>query len=335
MTPPRPQLSVVIPTKNRRRALRLLLDQVLAEPVVAEVVVVDDRSDDDTGSYLDARAAQESRLRRVVGPGAGPLMARVTGVAECTYEVVLLLDDDVRPEAGLCAGHLAHHVNTPDLLVVGYMPVTPAAPQERLSVATRLYAAEYEGRCAQYEQEPADVLQHLWMGNISLGRDRFLEATQNWPASLPRFRHEDTEIGLRLATLGVVAVFDRTLLAWHDHRRTLAQFRRDNRLDGAGLASLDRDGRDVLGPAGTGRFSDDLGFPLRHLVLASARPSMYRITSPMVAGATRMAGAVRATTVETRLARLLRRIERQHGYLAEQAAETAPQGQHDDTTQAE
>ena len=50
------QLSVVIPSRNRRRTLGALVDCVLADPVVAEVIVVDDQSGDGTGAYLDARA---------------------------------------------------------------------------------------------------------------------------------------------------------------------------------------------------------------------------------------------------------------------------------------
>jgi glycosyltransferase involved in cell wall biosynthesis len=314
-----PRLSVVVPTRNRRSGLGDLLDLLVAEPTVGEIIVVDDESSDGTDRYLDERRIIEPRLRRIPGPGQGPLMARVTGVANSTYEIVLLLDDDVRPVEGLCAGHLAHHGPGTDRLVLGYMPVAlPAAPH-RVEVATRLYAAEYEGRCEEYQKDPDDVLRHLWMGNLSVGRERFLDATSRWPAPLPRFRHEDTEIGLRLASLGVSPTFDPTLLAWHQHRRTLAQFRRDNRLDGAGLAHLDREGRDVFGPPGAQRFSRGLSFPLRQLVVASRRPTAYRVASSALTAATTAAGTVGAVGVETQLARVLRRVERQHGYLRERA----------------
>jgi Glycosyl transferase family 2 len=314
------RLSVVIPTRNRLTHLDRLLRYVLSEPVVEDIVVVDDGSSDGTDSYLHERATQVPRLRRIAGPGQGPLIARMTGVAASSHEIVLLLDDDVRPEPGLCAGHLAHHVRGEERLVLGYMPtVVPSSPT-RGGFATRLYAAEYEGRCAEYEKDREDVLRHLWMGNMSVGRERFLEATERWPAPLPRFRHEDTEIGLRLASLGVTPLFDRTLLAWHEHRRTLAQFRRDCQLDGAGLAQLDREGRDVFGAPGPGRFSGGLPFPLRQLVVASARPTVYRLTASTVSLALSAAGAARAFGTETALARLLRRLDRQYGYLGELAS---------------
>jgi glycosyltransferase involved in cell wall biosynthesis len=315
-----PRLSVVIPTRNRLNRLDHLLNCVLSEPVVDDIVVVDDRSSDGTDAYLDRRARKVSRLRRIAGPGQGPLIARMTGVSASFHDIVLLLDDDVRPEPGLCAGHLAHHVGGEDRLVLGYMPTVVPSPPTRGDFATRLYAAEYEGRCAEYERDKEDVLRHLWMGNMSVGRERFLEATERWPAPLPRFRHEDTEIGLRLASLGVTPLFDRTLLAWHEHRRTLAQFRRDCQLDGAGLAQLDRDGRDVFGPPGPARFSAGLPFPLRQLLVASARPTVYRLTASIVSVALSAAGAARAFGTETALARLLRRLDRQHGYLGELAS---------------
>lgn len=313
-------LSVVIPTRNRCDTLPALLERVLADEGVAEVVVVDDASTDGTADYLRSAAERDARLRRVPGPGRGPLVARTVGVEASTSDVTLLLDDDVEPVVGLCSGHLAHHADGARRLVLGYMPTVVADPPARVPVATRLYAAEYEGRCEQYEQDAADVLRHLWMGNLSVRRETFLEVTSGWPAPLPGFRHEDTEIGLRLASVGVVPLFDRSLLAVHRHRRTLPQFRRDNQLDGRGLAELDRDGRDVFGPAGVDRFSRDLGFPLRQVVRAARQPPGYRVTSSLLALVTAAAGATGAVGAEVRLARLLRRVERQHGYLLQTAA---------------
>jgi glycosyltransferase involved in cell wall biosynthesis len=308
-------MSIVIPTRDRRDRIGPLLDRLAAQSGDCETVVVDDRSTDGTGAYLRSRAQNQPGLVVVDGPGRGPLMARVTGVQVAGGDVVLLLDDDVMPAEGLVPGHRQHHAEGEDLLVLGYMPTRTETRRQAGDFTTRLYADEYEGRCERYRTDPGDVLRHLWMGNLSLRRERLLDVTLNWPGELPAFRHEDTEIGLRLASLGVRPVFDERLLAVHEHRRTLAQFRRDNRLDGAGLAELDAEGRDVFGPPGLGRFSEGLSGPLRRLLRLSRPSTGYRLTSGAVATALTAAGRLGAFGPETQLARLLRRIERQHGYL--------------------
>lgn len=322
-------LSVVVPTRNRVRRLGPLLDRLLADPTALEVIVVDDGSTDGTRAVLDARAARDPRLVVVQGPSQGPLQARVTGTEHADGDVVLLLDDDVLPDPGLAEGHLRHHRTTPDLLVLGFMPTRLPDRGGADTFTTRLYAAEYAGRCATFDADPGLILKHLWMGNLSLPRERFLDVTIRALAPLPLFRHEDQEIGLRLAALGMTAVFDRTLHGVHEHRRTLPQFRRDCRLDGAGTALLDRAHPGLYGEPGIARFRSGLPRPLAAAISATTRPAAYRAVAGALAGGVRLTGLLGAgalgagrlgagrlgTRAQLAAARLLRRVELQRGYL--------------------
>lgn len=90
----RPQVSVVIPTRNRRRLLALALASVLDQrDVVLEVIVVDDAS-------TEASAASPGRLGdarvRTIRHDAphGPSAARNRGIAEAKGEWIAFLDDD-------------------------------------------------------------------------------------------------------------------------------------------------------------------------------------------------------------------------------------------------
>jgi GT2 family glycosyltransferase len=326
--PARSTASVVVPTRDRAERLDCLLDVLLADPATGEVVVVDDGSTDGTAELLARRAAADARVVPVTGPRRGPLMARVTGVEAAGFAVVVLLDDDVLPDPGLVTGHLVRHRATPaeDVLVLGYMPTRVPSQRSSGDFTTRLYAAEYEGRCASYDADPANVLTYLWMGNLSVGRERFLDVSSRWTEPLPAFRHEDTEIGLRLASLGVRPVFDRSLHGVHEHRRTLAQFRRDCRSDGAGLAQLERHHPGVLGAAGTARFRTALPAPLAAVVAASARPMIGRATAGALALGVRAAGGLGVFGPQTALARVLRRVEQQAGYLAERRLRDRAEG---------
>lgn len=57
-----PNVMVMVPTYNERDNIEALLAQVLAQPVNAEIVVVDDNSPDGTGALVDAFAAREPRI---------------------------------------------------------------------------------------------------------------------------------------------------------------------------------------------------------------------------------------------------------------------------------
>ncbi len=102
------KLSVVIPTYNRRHVIGGAIDSVLAQTGLPagtelEVVVVDDRSTDDTVEWL--RQAYAGRPVRVLtNTGAkGPAGGRNTGLAASAGHVVALLDSDDR----FLPGHLA------------------------------------------------------------------------------------------------------------------------------------------------------------------------------------------------------------------------------------
>jgi hypothetical protein len=153
------------------------------------------------------------------------------------------------------------------------------------------------------------------MGNMSLPRERFLDVTVRTDAPLPPFRHEDQEIGLRLAALGMTAVFDRSLHGVHEHRRTLPQFRRDCRLDGAGTALLDRDHPGLYGKPGIARFRTGVPRRLAAAISATTRPVTYRAVAGALATGVRATGALGAAGPQLATARLLRRVELQRGYL--------------------
>lgn len=89
-----PEVSVVIPTRNRRDMLLQALRSVLAQmDVPIEVVVVDDGSGDDTPSSVTALA--DPRVRLVVNESSrGVAATRNRGVGEAIGRWIAFLDDD-------------------------------------------------------------------------------------------------------------------------------------------------------------------------------------------------------------------------------------------------
>jgi glycosyltransferase involved in cell wall biosynthesis len=89
-----PEVTVVIPTRDRWRFLRRALDVALRqEDVQAEVVVVDDGSTDETPRRL--AELHDPRVRVVrVDDGRGVGAARNAGIAAASGEWIAFLDDD-------------------------------------------------------------------------------------------------------------------------------------------------------------------------------------------------------------------------------------------------
>jgi glycosyltransferase involved in cell wall biosynthesis len=92
--PDSPEVTVVIPTRDRRSLLLRTLRSVLAqEGVRLEVVVVDDGSADQTPGAVEALGDERIRLVRHERP-RGVAGARNAGIAAATGEWVAFLDDD-------------------------------------------------------------------------------------------------------------------------------------------------------------------------------------------------------------------------------------------------
>jgi glycosyltransferase involved in cell wall biosynthesis len=91
---PSPHVSVIVPTRNRRRMLELAIGSAFAQRDVAvEVIVVDEASEDGTADYL--RGLEDPRLTVVRHDAPqGVARARNAGLERAETPWVAFLDDD-------------------------------------------------------------------------------------------------------------------------------------------------------------------------------------------------------------------------------------------------
>lgn len=218
-------VSVVVPTYNRVGRLRHVLEALERQQYPAdcyEVVVVSDGSTDGTHAYLEA-LRPKSTLRWFSQSNRGPAAARNVGVDKATGDLVVFIDDDLVPDAGLLAEHVRVHQEMAGRDVVALGPMLSPdgfvmAPWVRWEqdMLMKQYLAMLRG-----DWEP--TARQFYTGNASLRRSHIL-AAGGFDESFRRA--EDVELAYRLAARGLSFVFtmkaagmhyaDRSYRSWLD-----------------------------------------------------------------------------------------------------------------------
>jgi len=132
---PMSDLSVVIPTYNRRDALTRTIAGLFERTVFDgkfEAIVVDDGSRDGTTSAVTYLAEECGYpIRALSQPNRGAAAARNAGARAATSPIVAFMDDDIEVDPGFIAGHHRAITDHPDALVTGrieYPAATRATP---------------------------------------------------------------------------------------------------------------------------------------------------------------------------------------------------------------
>jgi GT2 family glycosyltransferase len=139
-------LSVVIPTLNRSDLLLQALDSLLMQTCQpSEIIVVDDASTEDIHAAL-SRAGRRDRVQLIRLPSRqGAAVARNTGVAASSAEIVCFLDSD----DWLAPTH--HETVSPLMLHLDLLAVESSVVN---SVGTPLYSEGYVARNSRLKRLP-------------------------------------------------------------------------------------------------------------------------------------------------------------------------------------
>ena len=217
-TPEVPRLSVVMATFNRRSILPRTLESIFAQDLPAneyELIVVVDGSSDGTVEYLRS-LRPPCTLHIIEQPNRGLAIALNRGISAARGEIVLLMDDDLVLHSSNFRSHLQAHHGDP-LVVHG--PV---------------YVAE----------DSADTFATEWIREVVADEVKRWERGWTWPDdanidpnySVPRaallaaggydesFKwRQNTELGVRLAKMGIRTVYEPGAIAHHLYVKTSAQ----------------------------------------------------------------------------------------------------------------
>jgi len=234
-----PGATVVIPTHQRREALRTVLESLARQSVAHdeyEVVVSVDASTDGT---LEMLATWEGplQLRRVSPDSRGRAAACNAAVAAARGEVTIVLDDDMRVVPEFVERHRSHHPAGSRRCVLGAVPVElePDSPH-----AARYVKEKFDLHLARLS-EPAHLAlpRSFFTGNASL-RTETMRAVGGFDDSFGIYGNEDVELALRLRKIGVELDYDPEALAWQSYDKDLGGLQRDTLAKGRTTVQLAR-----------------------------------------------------------------------------------------------
>jgi GT2 family glycosyltransferase len=322
-----PDLSVIVPTRDRHAALGRLvarLAQSDLDPLRFEVLVVDDGSSEPVPQALGA-AHPHLQLAVLRQEGRGPAAARNLALQRARGAVVVFLNDDAVPARDLLSRHLAAQAqSTLPRAVLGRFSLLPEHRRDSL--------AEYVETTTTLFAQPlmqAGVHYHglsLCTGNVSLRREHLL-AVGGFDEAFPGPGGEDSELGLRLErALGLRVVFEPALECGHDHALDVRALAARKRVVGASVHHMQsRHGDLGLAPGLTWPV-DEATWQRLAAELEGSRAEVERL----VAGIEQVCAAERAAGGGARalpsLAQHLARIERFEVLSGLLAAERAAHG---------
>ena len=216
------RVSVVIPTFNRCDRLHRVLTALANQTHVGEfeTVVVSDGSDDGTDEYLASDRVPLSVVA-VQQVNSGPATARNRGTEVATGDLILFLDDDVVPDRGLVAAHIAAHERYGERTVAIGPMRNP--PDHDMSMWIRYEQAMLAKQYDAMERGDWDASpRQFYTGNASVGRAHLVESG-GFDTELRRA--EDIELALRFDAMGLRFVYVPEAIGLHYAERSFESWR--------------------------------------------------------------------------------------------------------------
>lgn len=208
-----PEISVVIPTHNRRDLLAESLQALARQSFptsLFEVIVVADSCSDDTGAVVSELSSSLPYCLRLYQHDArSASVTRHRGAQEARGPILLFLDDDIEPDARLIEAHRS--LADEDAVVLGYSKPVIGNNNSLWQLYARIWWEDsflrmrYPGHRFTYRD--------FYSGNVSMPSELYWRAGGFDPAV--RMRLEDYELGYRLLKAGAKFHFQPSALGFH------------------------------------------------------------------------------------------------------------------------
>lgn len=221
------QISVIIPTYQRRESIRRLLkalEQQTIQPDMFEVLVVIDGSNDGTEDLV-SEAKTPYLLKAICQTNRGRAAACNAGIRGAQSDIIILLDDDMEPAPGFVSAHWQMHQGQKRLGVVGAAPVVVRCGSSSVS---EYIAEKFNFHLRKLAQPGYQFsLRDFYSGNFSIRREHLIEAGL-FDEGFKVYGNEDLELSLRLRKTGISLVYCGDALAYQYYEKDFSALARDN-----------------------------------------------------------------------------------------------------------
>ncbi len=219
-----PRLTVMVACKNEQAVVEGLVESLLAldyPPERAQLIVIDDGSDDRTPELLDRAAGQDSRIRvihRAPGSPGGKSGALNAGLEVASGEILVVFDADHKPRSDVLR-RLVRHFKDPRVAgVQGRCHITN--PHD--SPISKLIAVDYLAGYLVNEYGRQSVFQLPAYGGANCAvRAKVLRELGGWNVYTVT---EDTDLTMRLILTGRRVRYDLTAVDEEEGVTTLDRF---------------------------------------------------------------------------------------------------------------
>ncbi len=221
-------ISVVVPVYNRGKTIRATIEQLLHQSLPpAEIIVVDDGSTDETAEVLESFGGW---IRVLTRNNEGPASARNAGVRASTGALIAFTDSDCVPDEDWLRE-----------MVKGFYSPAIAGVGGKVCAASAGLVGEYidlNGWMNPQRAVDGTVL-YLVTANACFRSDLLFQVN----LFDERFRNaggEDTELSVRLRSIGYELAFVDSAIVRHHHRRTIRDYFKNIANHGEGQYILEK-----------------------------------------------------------------------------------------------
>lgn len=214
-------VSVIIPTYNGAHKILTAIRAVASQQLQPdEILVVIDGSTDNTDEVIRSAGQELKRLRVIRQNNQGRAAVRNTGAAHATMDLLVFLDDDMKPEPDWLGIHLRHHQSSPGSILTASavdLPVTDGPDYQKYRSALSAHWAN-DLRRFDGHPLPKDKV-FITAANFSIPRQLF-----NTIGGFDSILNdgEDYDFAVRATRLRIPIHYNSAACAWHCERFTCA-----------------------------------------------------------------------------------------------------------------
>lgn len=217
------EVSVIIPTFNRKKTLELVLSSLERQTITLnqfEVIVSDDGSTDGTQNYLIQYAHKTLiNFQYVLAKtNGGPAKARNAALDLAKGAVIVIIGDDIEVDEYFVKQHFQWHCMHPNEgdSLLGRVTWSEAIDPSNFMRWLESGGRHFFFRYADFISGLSTDCQNFYTCNVSVKRS-LLFKTDLFDESFPYASHEDLELGERLRLQGMTLYYEKSICGYHRH----------------------------------------------------------------------------------------------------------------------